>query len=408
MRISLWMMVAFWCSVGIATAQSQSAGAVDERPVALVVRTRSSDAARCFDTDALQQRIARYGGTHGAKAVELQLELYVDSPDTAELRIFRGDVLVSRRRFEHLPTSCANRRDTVALSIALALEGAMQQLAAANTNDAADIASVTPESAAGAIDRGPPPGTLDAQRATVAAASAQNKVAKETAEAERQSERAASELPTTPESADTTAASSPMEGSPTTSERGPQDSDEDVSDAADHRKAQSGPAMGLHLGGRWLAEALPSPVWTGVLGLELWLNRRIAFDLSAFVSTLGNSSFAGARAQTQLVGGELFGCTAWKLGRFAAQGCLGATAAACDARGRDYPVAMPAATLLWAASAARLALRWPDNQLISLRLVLQANVNLMRPVLRVDDSSEQLKPAWVGGAAGLDVILALE
>jgi hypothetical protein len=109
-----------------------------------------------------------------------------------------------------------------------------------------------------------------------------------------------------------------------------------------------------------------------------------------------------------LAGGELFGCTGWKLGSFAAEGCVGAMAAVCSARGEGYPANQPEETLLWAAGAARFGLRWPDQRMISLRLLLQAHVNLQRPVLKVDGSSAQLAPGWVGGALGLDVILAFE
>ena len=164
----------------------------------------------------------------------------------------------------------------------------------------------------------------------------------------------------------------------------------------------------LHFGGRWLAHALPSPVWTGALGVELWFGPRIAVDMSAFTSTIADSTLAGSRAETRLTGGELLGCSAVKFGTLAAEGCLGAAAAACRAAGHGYPVAYPAATLPWAAGAARFALRWPDAQTVFLRLVMQGHVNVVRPELRVYGSTEQLHPAWLGALAGLDVIVALE
>jgi hypothetical protein len=111
-----------------------------------------------------------------------------------------------------------------------------------------------------------------------------------------------------------------------------------------------------------------------------------------------------------LLGGELFGCTAWKFARFVAQGCLGATAAACHIRAEGYPVPVeqPLPWRLWAASAARLALRWPDEGAFAVRLLLQGHVNLVRPELRVDGSTRTLYPARVGGSVGVDMILALE
>jgi hypothetical protein len=163
-----------------------------------------------------------------------------------------------------------------------------------------------------------------------------------------------------------------------------------------------------HLGARWLVEALPAPVLTGNLGVELAVGAWLAFDLSAFVSTAADSEFAGGSAQTWLAGGELFGCVGWKLGSFAAQGCAGAMAAACVAGGEGYPREDPSSTLLWAAGAARLAVRWPAESPFSVRLLAQAHVNVVRPELHVDGSSGELAPNWVGGALGVDAILAFE
>jgi hypothetical protein len=163
-----------------------------------------------------------------------------------------------------------------------------------------------------------------------------------------------------------------------------------------------------HLGGRWQGEALPSAVWLGALGVELWLTRRFAIDLSGFVSTLSNSKFESARVRAWMGGGELFGCAAWKLGSFAAQGCIGAFAAACRARGRNYPLERPGATLLSAGSAARVALRWPDDEVLSLRLLAQGHVNLVRPEFKVDGSDGRLHPFWLGALVGLDVIVSFQ
>ena len=104
----------------IALAQT----AVEPR-VALVVRADSRAAARCFEVDALRQRIAYYGRDRLARANDLRLELAVDTSASAELLVYRGAALVSRRRFEKLPEACFDRRDAVALSIALALEGVL-------------------------------------------------------------------------------------------------------------------------------------------------------------------------------------------------------------------------------------------------------------------------------------------
>jgi hypothetical protein len=83
-------------------------------------------------------------------------------------------------------------------------------------------------------------------------------------------------------------------------------------------------------------------------------------------------------------------------------------AAACPAQGRDYPVAFPSATLAWAAGTARIALAWPAEESVFLRLVIQGHANFVRPVLRVDGALEDLSPFWLGGAAGLDLVVSFD
>ncbi|HKP55842.1 MAG TPA: hypothetical protein VJV78_03950 [Polyangiales bacterium] len=298
----------------------------------------------------------------------------MDAQDAAELRMFRGDALVSRRRFEQLPKACSDRRDAVALSIALALEGAARELA-------------TPvEAADSTATEGGDSVEASARHAAVAEA-----------EQPKPSTQAQRELFSQPSAAEEEEAAV---------ER--QDSAAEADEPAQASAPGGGLIVHLHLGAGWLVGAVPDPVWTGSLGIVLWLNPHLAFDLSAIASTLANSEFVGGRVETRLVGGELFGCTGWKIGNFAAQGCAGLIAAACAADGYDYPEEYPAATLLWMAGAARFGLRWPNEGLLSVRGSLQLHFNLVRPELNVAGSTEKLYPFWIGGAAGLDMILALE
>jgi hypothetical protein len=357
--------------------------------IALVVRTSSNGSARCFEVEALRQRIAYYGKARLARADELQLELYLDAADSAELRVYRGQKLLARRRFDHLPDSCADRRDTVALSIALALEAVLHELSPADVTTTGDTAVTTGE--AGALEHAGEP-SVPPLRA-----------AEPRDEADRSSDSAAL---TAPELVDRAAIPVPLPAKQETVE--PQDP-EPIQDTAPSSRARANPTfVRLHVGGRWLAHALPTPVWTIALGAEFWLSPQLAVDISAIASTIGNSTLAGARAESSLTGGELFGCGALAFDDVAAQGCVGASMAACRATGLDYPRPFPAATLLWAATTARLALRWPEKSWISLRVIVQGHVNLVRPELRVDGSSEQLYPFWLGGSGGLDVIASLD
>jgi hypothetical protein len=391
--VDIWpnvlVIIATWCSLGVVSAQSRPADVTAERPVALVVRAASHAVERCYDVAPLQERIARHRGSSGAKAAELRFELQVDNEQSAELRVFRGDVLVSRRLFEHLPKACSELRDTVALSIALALEGVASD--AVPANEAEDTTSGSQGTSGNA--------TKAAARSSARTPDA----ARENEPAAREQQRAlerpvpiAEAPPVLIEQTKPVAAEDPTE----------------VEDAAaDAAEGGAGLSIRLqpHLGGRVLVEALPAAVWAGALGVELWFDPHIAFDVSALASTLTQSAFARGRVNSRLVGAELLGCSSWNYASFAAQACLGATAAACYAAGNDYPAGDGDATQLWAATAARLALRWPNEGLIAVRLALQFHVNLMRPDLRVENApGQQLRPAVVGGSLGLDVIVALE
>lgn len=329
-----------------------------QSPIALAVHGPTPDAERCFDAALLRDRVAHYGGARSTKAAELRFELELETADAAELRVYRGPALVSVRRFERLPVSCIDRRDTIALSMAFALEGATH--------------AVESEAVSGSPSEPDAPSTESA--------------AQEPAPPRAPVQEQPTEAIAPPSAATSTRALEPVPDAP------------------------SDPytmTIRLLLGGRWLAEALPAPVWVGALGAELQLTRGLALDLVALASTLVSRAYAGARSEAQLVGGELLGCTHWKFGSFVTQSCLGALAAACPARGVRYP-AVHSGTLLWAAGAARVALRWPDEQLISLRLSLQGHVNVVRPELQVTGAEQLLAATWLGGSVGLDMIITFE
>ncbi|HKU44221.1 MAG TPA: hypothetical protein VJR89_38945, partial [Polyangiales bacterium] len=298
---------------GLTSAQAQGSG------IALTVRGLTEDSTRCFEVGALRERIEHYGEARLARAEELQLELYAESRVSAELRVYRGREVVARRRFENLPEACADRRDAVALSIALALDGVAREIAPTEPTDSE------------------PPAAAAAEPADAAPVRPE-------AEASREPEPVVRDEP-----AAATATAAPQDSAP----------------ASDTAAAAGGVArVQLHVGTRWLAHALPAGVWTGTLGVELGFGRHFAIDVSGMASTVGNSTFAGGSAESWLAGGEIMGCGALPFGAFAAQGCAGDALAACQAHG-NYPREFPDATLLWAARTARLALRWPAQSWIS-------------------------------------------
>ncbi|MET0390967.1 MAG: hypothetical protein ABW321_33660 [Polyangiales bacterium] len=425
------------------------------RDVALSVTVSAKGSPRCFETAALLRRIAYYRGADSPDTSGLRLELEIDGADSAELRVYRRDEVASRRRFAQLPSACSERRDAVALASALALEGAARELAqrgAARELVQRGAASSPGTRAESAGARGP--GQPGASRSTAAEVGPEVGAQRGLSSSQQERGRAAAapessrvvvqidpfarsaparraepalrvnddEVVSTADAAGrslppTAAGGSAAEPAPLTAADPEREDaaeaaaapDVDVSStsAAAARQPADHVGVHLHLGGRWLNQALPAPVWVGALGAELWLSRHFAIDLAGFASTLGDSAFGRARAQAWLTGGELLGCAGFRVGPVAAQGCLGATAAACRASGVDFPVEFPAATLLWAATLARFSLRWPAERTWSIRLSAQSHVSIVRPELRADGASERLSASLVGGLVGLDVMFAL-
>ena len=320
----------------------------------------------CLRADALRSRVAHY---MAHKATPVGVRVVVDLPsDGAELRIYRSDVLLSRRRFERLPTACEDRRDAVALTIALALEDPAVAAPAEQTQSAVVVSpNASPEAtqvASTQITPEPEPETKP-----------------------------------TPRSDNTTP---PADDEP----------DQVVlsnmpSSISHSRTGERSLGLQFQLGARWLTEALAFPVWAGSLGVALPLSENIAVALSALASTLGTTSFEGGQARGRLYGLEAMGCGSLPLGPAALDLCAGATFAACDVSGRLYPMARPDTTLLWAAGLARVALRWPASSTFSLRLFAQGHVNLSRPTLQVERASRDLQPAWLGVSLGLELVISL-
>ena len=351
--------------------------------------------ALCFTGEQLSARIAHYSSratpSRGASVV-----LDVLSRDAVELHIFRKDALVSRRRFEQLPAACADRRDAIALSIALALE---QSAKAAEGSGSASGAATDAAPSTGARADSETRNDAAPAEATRDAASRDEPGAQPAQDNPARAEPAAPE----PQPAAATAAPAPD----AEADRTPVVLGTLPSSTSHSRRGDGGPSLQLHLGGRFIAEALPMSVWAGALGVQLPLSKRVALDISALASLQGEASFGVGRARAGLLGLELLGCGSLPLGPFALDLCAGGAAAICEVSGRDYPIARPEATLLWAAGLARAVLRWPRDTLLSVRLLTQAHVNVSRPELRVDGLPDSLHPGWFGFTLGFELFLTL-
>lgn len=338
----------------------------------LQLEVKGSPAAKdtCLRAESLRARITHYMGSHPAPPnLRVVIDLALDPG--AELRIFRDDALLSRRRFPQLPAACEDRRDAVSLTIALALEdaGATERKASATTTTS--------------IQTSAEPST-DAPTARTQQQTASEREATSPSPVEVPQDTTPVVLATMPSSISHTR----------TREAG--------ADVAD---------VQLQLGARWLTQALPFPLWLGSLGVAVaWLDQRVSIALSTLASTTSDTSFASGRASGRLYGLEAMGCSSFALGASALELCVGATAAACDVKGRDYPVPLRArsdATLLWAAGIARVGWRWPAASSFGLRVLGQGHFNVSRPALEVERAPQRLQPGWVGLAVGLELVVTL-
>jgi hypothetical protein len=335
----------------------------------------------CLTSQQLSARVVHYSSP-GARPRGLRLVLYITGPDAAELHILRGGSIVSRRSFAQLPAPCADRRDAVALSIALALERTAAEPvdgdAAGSTSGPAAV-SVSAAVSGGEVSAAQPSGgqAVSPDEAASRDPIASTRAAPSAAPDERDNEPIV------------------LGTMPTTTSRDPR------------QKGSSASSLQLQLGGRLTLEAVPTPVWVGALGVELPISERLSLGITALMSSVGEAALAGARARASFLGLEVVGCRNIALGVFMLQACGGAAVALCEVSGRGYPREQPEATLLWAAVIGRATLRWPREGLIALRFVLQPHFSLSRPDLRVDGSSEHLQSFWIGGTTGLELWLAL-
>ena len=106
---------------------SQAAAAQSRAVPALSV---DGDASGCLVIAALRERIAHYSAAQTSDATAFRVALH-GAEQAVEFELFRADVPLARRRFTNLPEACNDRRDALALSIALAIQHAAQEQASA-------------------------------------------------------------------------------------------------------------------------------------------------------------------------------------------------------------------------------------------------------------------------------------
>jgi hypothetical protein len=329
------------------------------------------------------------------------------SQDVAELRLYLLDVVVSKRRFEHLPTPCADRRDAIALSIALALEDSAPPPSAANP-DARTILDTRPAAVEIAGDASTLSTRESANSPTERSVNTTQTAADREQEPVLATQRNQQVTPaqrvseTVGTQAHNQAAQPPPVQQTTPVLLGSMPS-------ATTHQLHGGERAGLqlHVGGRWLTQALPVSVWALAAGVTVDVSRVLSIDVGALTSAVGQSRLAGGRARAQMLAGlEALGCAGIPVFALGLQACGGATIAMVEANGADYAVRR-GVTLVWAAGLARLMLRWPREGWVAVRLVAQGHVNLTRANLEVDGSTARLETWPAGATFGLELLLAL-
>jgi len=318
--------------------------------------TVEPDPDDCITAPGLRARVRKWLGSDAALP---ELEVSVDpAAEPLAIAIRRGGNVVARRRFEVLPEACKDRIDAVALAIALALEHVMRPAAAAPGPDAGD------------------------GDATDAAAPAPDKAA---APAEAtQPAQASAEGP----AADASAGTAEPAASP------------------DALEDDAGSGVEVHLAATGLLGVLPDPVFAFGAGGEL-RRGRFRVGLTLLGTPQQTRPLGRGDTDTQLFAVRAQGCALWPASAFELETCAGAAGGAAFAKGRGFDENLNA-TMAWIAPLLRAGVRYPQAGAVSLRIGVEAMVNLLRPRLALAGRSNAAETAGpIAGAAGVDLLIAI-
>ncbi|HTU60384.1 MAG TPA: hypothetical protein VMF89_18160 [Polyangiales bacterium] len=165
--------------------------------------------------------------------------------------------------------------------------------------------------------------------------------------------------------------------------------------------------VGIMAGARYGLELLPDLLLLFDAGIEVGLTRVVSLAAGGLVSPAQASAADGGRMRTQITGGELLLCARPTAANVMLRGCVGAAAASVGVRGEAFFVDR-SARLAWAAGLMRAAVRWPADSPVAAELALGGHANLVRPRMRVLNSSEPDRVSWVlGGSLGLQLVVSL-
>jgi hypothetical protein len=132
-----WLYVLGVCGSSHAEAQGLDLGR------AITVEGESSE---CATARSLRERIAKYLSPQ-ARIQGLSIAVRIEG-DSAGFRVLRGSSVIAERRFARVPAECAERRDAIAVAVAVAIENAVPPPAAEKRASASAGAQPASESIA--------------------------------------------------------------------------------------------------------------------------------------------------------------------------------------------------------------------------------------------------------------------
>ncbi|HKP64778.1 MAG TPA: hypothetical protein VJV78_48920 [Polyangiales bacterium] len=332
----------------------------------------------CVSAEGLRARVVHYAGG-GVVGEGVSVRVEYRGVEGAEFVVVRGDAEVARRVFEELPAECGDRRDTLAVALAVA------------------VVNVVEGGAADGGGRGIAEGFGGAQGGVVVSAGVGG--AGVASQAGEQQDDAVPQDEPVPQDEEVQQHAEVQQN-----EHAHEDGHEDLNALGQ----EDAGARAFVIGGVRLASGLlPEGALLFGAGADFRIWRAIRLEFGGFVSLPQRSGLVGATVRTMAFGGEVLGCGELLLGVVGGRGCVGLGAALVDAQGEQFFEDF-GAQMGWLAALARLGVRWPVDAPLALEVVGGVHANLVRPRMQVADfAAAEALTGVVGFSFGLDVSVAL-
>lgn len=422
--VAVWLACVVWWS----TASGARAQVPAELERALTV---TRELPGCVSAPALRARTARYL-VRTDQLASLTIEVDAQVP---QFRVLRAGTLVAERRFTHAPTDCAERRDALALAVAIAIE----QVAQEPTHEPAADSGEREAPAAPAPTRNAEPGSRSGQtispstaaRSRDRAAKATQGAADESIADDRTLNSARAEVTGSRRAADRPLDDTRGDAQTVARGRRAGDGAADDRDETSPRSGSASPPSAADLGvaelqgsrgeerarvsllgaGAVLFEALPAAAPAFSVGAELALLPALRIALSGLFSLPISSAFQGGSVSTQLYGAQLTAClNAAISASLLLHGCAGAVGGVIDAQGDDFALNL-SDRMGWVAGLLRARLEFPATGRVAAGVYADGRLNLLRPELQASLGKEPARTraaGWLGAALGVELIVRLQ